>query len=527
MTLPSPSQNDDSSTTETDYSTLWPIHFEANEGEICCSADDLEASRHHFLRLRSFLLSMVAAADSVTCNDDGNNTNANAYTYTKDLMLSLVEDYQHGMKHKCVAVIRSQQFLQELVRSGQSGGSGQRHQQQQQQHLAADTNIALNYHRQKAGQQDAANEHSFALFLHEKPLIALPTLSVAIGSAMYAFTGRKATTTTCATGVAGVRTSELQDIKIITRMLPTATSYSITSSKNKIPLIRMSDIKTNLVHKFISLKGHVTKCRPKRLRVLSSDFQCAKCGEQLRHRFVDGRYSTPSRCVGIKCRSRTFTILRSTATYVDYQQLRLQELQDETQTDAGRTPRQVDVEVTDADMVDLCNAGDVVLVSGVVMSINTALASGKSGRKAMETSTYKLFIKANSIVNHTAEARRSHRQRSQIMSGGSNGNKDGSSNNNRENTSVSFSPDQLSMIAKLAHFDPIAGTIIERQAFPFDMLVRSLCPSIIGHELVKAGLLLALLGGTPSASGGLEGRGPTTIRSNSHLLIVGDPGKYA
>jgi len=31
----------------------------------------------------------------------------------------------------------------------------------------------------------------------------------------------------------------------------------------------------------------------------------------------------------------------------------------------------------------------------------------------------------------------------------------------------------------------------------FPRLVRSLCPTIFGHELVKAGLLLAILGGSP------------------------------
>mmetsp|Transcript_21197 Transcript_21197/g.58947 ORF Transcript_21197/g.58947 Transcript_21197/m.58947 type:complete len:461 (-) Transcript_21197:980-2362(-) len=64
--------------------------------------------------------------------------------------------------------------------------------------------------------------------------------------------------------------------------------------------------------------------------------------------------------------------------------------------------------------------------------------------------------------------------------------------------------------------------MVERRAFPFDLLVRSLCPSIIGHHAVKAGILLCLLGGTPPLSEQMD-RG-NTIRSNSHILIVGDPG---
>jgi DNA helicase MCM8 len=47
-------------------------------------------------------------------------------------------------------------------------------------------------------------------------------------------------------------------------------------------------------------------------------------------------------------------------------------------------------------------------------------------------------------------------------------------------------------------------------------MVNSLCPSIYGHEMVKAGLLLALLGGSPRETG--------FGRSDIHILVVGDPG---
>lgn len=48
----------------------------------------------------------------------------------------------------------------------------------------------------------------------------------------------------------------------------------------------------------------------------------------------------------------------------------------------------------------------------------------------------------------------------------------------------------------------------------FKLLVHSLCPNIYGHDFVKAGLVLALLGGTRSE----------LFRAESHVLIVGDPG---
>ena len=84
----------------------------------------------------------------------------------------------------------------------------------------------------------------------------------------------------------------------------------------------------------------------------------------------------------------------------------------------------------------------------------------------------------------------------------------------------------------------------------FSLLVASLCPEIYGHNLVKAGLILGLLGGTNSdhdlnlnlpfsgsghvgseVPGGDVGGGGggnkeenMPVRSDIHVLIVGDPG---
>lgn len=54
---------------------------------------------------------------------------------------------------------------------------------------------------------------------------------------------------------------------------------------------------------------------------------------------------------------------------------------------------------------------------------------------------------------------------------------------------------------------------------PFALLVHSLCPTIFGHELVKAGLLLTLLGGSHK-----HGTKDVHIRPDPHCLLVGDPG---
>ena len=53
----------------------------------------------------------------------------------------------------------------------------------------------------------------------------------------------------------------------------------------------------------------------------------------------------------------------------------------------------------------------------------------------------------------------------------------------------------------------------------FYSLIKSFCPTIYGYELVKAGLILGLVGG--SAKGMTQ---ECSFRETSHLLLLGDPG---
>jgi DNA helicase MCM8 len=349
--------------------------------------------------------------------------------------------------------------------------------------------------------QEYVQQHSYGSFLYHLPERALAAMGCAVGL-MLSELIRKSLNQGGQQGQQQHQEEDRQQEHENIRRILDFTRYCVRFT-NVYPLVRMIDIKTNLAFRFITVKGHVTKARPKRLRIVTADFQCPKCGEAFPHRFRDGRYVPPDRCPTPKCRSRNFTLCRSTARYIDVQQIRLQETQDESTIDAGRTPRQIDVEVTH-ELVDSCNTGDVVHVAGIVRAVNSAVAAGRGGKRAQETATYKLYITANTIVN--------------TSNNGAGGDEDGVS-------SMSFSSDQLSRIVQLAHADHMYGPMSSRMAFPFDLLVRSICPSIIGHDIVKAGILLGLMGGTPPVTSGVQNiSAGMTIRSNIHVLIVGDPG---
>jgi DNA replicative helicase MCM subunit Mcm2 (Cdc46/Mcm family) len=278
---------------------------------------------------------------------------------------------------------------------------------------------------------------------------------------------------------------------------------------NVTPKVNMMDVKTSTVGKFIAIKGHVVKARPKRLRVAVMDFSCKKCKTTIIHEFDSGKYSAPTRCTTLNCKSKAFIMTKKMAHYTDVQELKLQEAQDESIMHSGRTPRQMTVELTH-DLVDSCRPGDIVLLGCVVDTVNAAVAAGRKGKRAKEACTYTLVLLGHSITT---------------LSETTNQNKANNSSNNKtsKSSSTQFSQQQLQAITQLCHADHKFFSMTERMAFPFDLLVRSLCPAIFGHHEVKAGILLCLLGGTPP-SNPYTRAASEEIRSNSHILIVGDPG---
>ncbi len=212
---------------------------------------------------------------------------------------------------------------------------------------------------------------------------------------------------------------------------------------NVYPTIEIQDVKTSNAYKFVTISGRIIKVHPKRLRLVKSDVLCTKCGEQFGHRFHDGRYELPKRCGllhnGKKCPGQKFELLRRTAQYIDCQRLKLQE-EDNTTSTAGRTPRQIDLEVTH-ELVDCCHAGDCVHVVGVINAINSAVASGRAGRLATETSTYQLYMVANSIINTTADLHVKEKKNS----------RQGRGSDESSRGALAFTDAQLANITKVAH----------------------------------------------------------------------------
>ncbi|GBP28130.1 DNA helicase MCM8 [Eumeta japonica] len=175
----------------------------------------------------------------------------------------------------------------------------------------------------------------------------------------------------------------------------------------------------------------------------------------------------------IDCRSgMKFEPLQSSPYTVtmDWQVAKIQEIQ--SQAISGTIPRSVEIELH-GDLVGTACPGDVLSVTGIVQ-VRGESKGGEDGRRAARL--LQLYIEVVSVHSHR----------------------------NLSNPTLSFTLKDYYAIQEIHGSENV-----------LKLLVHSLCPSIFGHEMVKAGLILGLMGGTEIENG---------PRSNPHVLIVGDPG---
>ncbi|KAG2492281.1 hypothetical protein HYH03_009521 [Edaphochlamys debaryana] len=310
-----------------------------------------------------------------------------------------------------------------------------------------------------------------------------------------------------------------------------------TPSQTTIRQLRSSSI-----GKLVTLRGTVVRATPVRPLVERMDFVCAKCGSSVGVPFVDGVFTAPTKCSGQGCRSRTFAPSRNTARCVDWQKIRIQELQGSDAgpgaAAAGAPPRAIDVEVAGSDMVGAAAVGDTVTVVGVVKVLSTGDDLGKfastgsasgpgpgfggrgggggggggGGRGGANggRGLFVLYVEALSLT--------SSRSSREALALGPPSSMDGGGPNP---AAPAFSVKDLGFVVKFAE---------EFGGDQWRQLVQAICPSIYGHELAKAAIALALMGGVRKATGGTskggaDGRARSVaVRGDIHVLLVGDPG---
>ena len=293
--------------------------------------------------------------------------------------------------------------------------------------------------------------------------------------------------------------------------------------------LSFSQLKSKNVGRLVTLRGTVIRVSPVKPMVLSLPFTCGKCGEVQTKHLRDGKYAEPEACPAQGCRGRKFTADRAAARCVDYQIVRIQELSRDAVDDDGRVPRFTDVEL-EGTLCDAAVAGEIITVTGIAEMMSVEATGGALARQR-QASLFEIYVKAVSV---TKKRGASEERAAQQLSAAA---------------AAAFDAGLPDITAEEAHFGTSRGgwsgvpgfhsDVVDKPELTrsdlefvvrfteecageqFKQLVHSLCPTIYGQEMVKAGIILALFGGVRKSIGG---RGNVPVRGSIHCLVVGDPG---
>lgn len=152
--------------------------------------------------------------------------------------------------------------------------------------------------------------------------------------------------------------------------------------------------------------------------------------------------------------------------YKDIQIIMLQEMPEKVP--AGQLSRNVEI-IVQEDLVDAAKPGDRVQVNGVLRP--------QAGGRTFSSGTFRTFVVATSIVQVQNQAEQS------------------------------LSIQDIKTIKELSQKKDL-----------LDLLVRSMAPSVFGHEIVKRGLLLQLVSGIEKNL-----QSGTRLRGDINVLLIGDP----
>lgn len=81
-------------------------------------------------------------------------------------------------------------------------------------------------------------------------------------------------------------------------------------------------IKSNLIGKFVCLKGTVIRVGNIKPLVTRMDFKCLRCTTMIPCYFKEGKFKSPLKCLNTQCRSKSFIPDKTNCISKDWQRIR-------------------------------------------------------------------------------------------------------------------------------------------------------------------------------------------------------------
>lgn len=303
-----------------------------------------------------------------------------------------------------------------------------------------------------------------------------------------------------------------------------------------LPLVsRIRSLRAKNIGQLLSISGTVTRTSEVRPELSLATFDCEACRTTVSNVEQTFRYTEPTQCRNFECGNRlAWQLDIRQSTFVDWQKVRIQENSSEIPT--GSMPRTMDV-ILRGEIVDRAKAGERCIFTGALIVVpdvsqlglpgvrptafrddrnggrnNDVGGNGVSGLKSLGVRdlTYRLAFLANMVTpDTTTPGQSASRQVNEIINTMTQSATETTDSVDDAQASVlnSMTPSEIEELREMVHSDHI-----------YSRLVKSIAPTVYGHEIVKKGILLQLMSGVHKTTA--EGM---ALRGDINICIVGDP----
>ncbi|KAJ5295381.1 hypothetical protein PENANT_c001G06226 [Penicillium antarcticum] len=258
--------------------------------------------------------------------------------------------------------------------------------------------------------------------------------------------------------------------------------------------VNMRDLDPADMDKLVSIKGLVIRATPIIPDMKEAFFRCSTCSYGVQVDIDRGKIAEPTVCPRDSCKEKnSMQLLHNRCGFSDKQVIKLQETPDNIPD--GQTPHSVSLCVYD-ELVDVCKAGDRVEVTGIFRCNPMRVSARQRSQKAL----FKTYID----VLHVQKV-------------------------DRKKMGIDMSTVEQEMSEQAAdaeqgrHISAEEEAKIKRTASRpdiYELLSRSLAPSVYEMDDVKKGILLQMFGGTNKT---FQKGGNPRYRGDINVLLCGDP----
>ncbi|RMD42777.1 hypothetical protein DV735_g2338, partial [Chaetothyriales sp. CBS 134920] len=259
--------------------------------------------------------------------------------------------------------------------------------------------------------------------------------------------------------------------------------------------VNLRNLDPNDIDKLIAIKGLVLRTTPVIPEMKQAYFRCQVCGKVMKVDIDRGKIAEPTECDRAVCKSKnSMEIVHNMCLFADKQVIKLQETPDAVPD--GQTPHSVSLCVYD-ELVDVCKAGDRIEATGIFRA--------NPVRVNPRMRTVKSLFKTYLDVVHIQKTDKKRL---------------GADPSTIEEELAEHVAGQTEQVRKVTAEEEARIKATAAREDIYELLSRSLAPSIYELEDVKKGILLQLFGGTNKS---FQKGGSPKYRGDINVLLCGDP----